>query len=138
MPRMHLTDLTVHRLPPAPNPTTYFDTSLPGFGVRVGVRTKTFVVMVGTKARRRVSLGTYPATTLSVARHKARALLLEPTAVPTAISFLEAYRTYLDVYIRPNYRVRSAKNVERVLSRHLTRFTSMKLGAHPWQRRRAF
>ena len=47
MPTKSLTDLTVQKLKYNKKTTTYWDTSLKGFGVRAGKRTKTFVVMTG-------------------------------------------------------------------------------------------
>jgi site-specific recombinase XerD len=51
-----------------------FDTTLPGFGVVVGTRTKTFFAQRG---NRRVTLGHYGELTVDQGRDKARAALLE-------------------------------------------------------------
>lgn len=51
-----------------------FDTALPGFGVVVGARTKTFFAQRG---NRRVTLGHYGELTLDQGREKAKAALLE-------------------------------------------------------------
>lgn len=51
-----------------------FDTALPGFGVVVGARTKTFFAQRGS---RRVTLGHYGELTLDQGREKAKAALLE-------------------------------------------------------------
>ena len=67
MPRTHLTDLAIRNLKPASTYTTHWDTKLPGFGIRVGLRSKTFIIMQG-ETRRRISVGTYPALALADAR----------------------------------------------------------------------
>lgn len=66
---MSLTDLQIKRLKaPDKGQKTYYDSALPGFGVRVSQGgTKTFVVLYG-KDRRRRSLGHYPDLSLSEAR----------------------------------------------------------------------
>lgn len=66
---MSLTDLQIKRLKaPDKGQKTYYDSALPGFGVRVSQGgTKTFVVLYG-KDRRRRSLGRYPDLSLSEAR----------------------------------------------------------------------
>jgi hypothetical protein len=46
MPVAHLTDIVVTRLK---EPGTYYDQTLPAFGVRVGKNRKTWIVMRGTK-----------------------------------------------------------------------------------------
>lgn len=70
---MSLTDLQIKRLKaPETGQKTYYDSALPGFGVRVSQGgTKTFVVLYG-KDRRRRSLGRYPDLSLSEARHLAK------------------------------------------------------------------
>ncbi len=60
MPKLPLTDATIRALPHQTTQITYFDKSLRSFGVRVGARDKTFIVMRGT-ARNRVVLGKFHA-----------------------------------------------------------------------------
>ena len=55
----NLTDLSIQKLKFNGKHMIYWDSNLGGFGVRVGKRTKTFVVMVG-KERKVISLGRYP------------------------------------------------------------------------------
>ena len=50
---------------------------MPGFGVRVGSRTKAFVVMFG-KERRLKTIGKYPDISLKDARQAAREILAKP------------------------------------------------------------
>jgi hypothetical protein len=72
--RLKLTDLTIQHLKFQHPQVTYWDTMLPAFGVRVGSRSKTFIVMQG-KARKRQTIGRYPAMKLQKARDHARLLL---------------------------------------------------------------
>jgi len=62
MSHVHLTDVTISRLPLSKARITYWDGNLPAFGVRCGARRKTFVVIV--KPGHCIKLGNYPFTTL--------------------------------------------------------------------------
>src|SRR5437764_1005310 len=73
VPKLHLTDISVSRLKPQAN-ITYWDATLPAFGIRVGMTRKTWLLMVG-KKRRRKSIGHYPDLSLSKARAEAKKLL---------------------------------------------------------------
>lgn len=88
--KAHLTDLVVQRLQKA---GTYYDESLPGFGIRVGKNRKTWIVMRG-QVRQRVRIGHYPAMSLADARKEARRLLLEKPTRNPAITFEKAYDLY--------------------------------------------
>ena len=59
MPRAHLTDIIVRTLKPM-GYATLWDAQLRGFGIRCGLSSKTWVVMVG-KHRQRITVGRYPA-----------------------------------------------------------------------------
>jgi len=79
MPRLALTDITVQRLHPDATQPIFWDTNLPGFGLRVSKLHKTFVVMRGTD-RRLSKLGrypSYPSLTLKIARTLAKHELIE-------------------------------------------------------------
>ncbi|MEJ8568808.1 tyrosine-type recombinase/integrase [Elongatibacter sediminis] len=76
MPKARLTDLSVQRLKWDGKQTITWDTTLPGFGVRVGKNKKTFLIMVG-KERRKVTIGHYPDDKLKDARNKAKSALLK-------------------------------------------------------------
>jgi hypothetical protein len=81
MPSVHLTDLSIRALKSADGrQVDYWDASTPGFGVRVGRRSKTFVVK---HANRRHTLGHYPGMSLQAARIEAKRLLVERNPVPT-------------------------------------------------------
>lgn len=56
---MRLTEISVRALKGSDTYVTYFDDTLPGFGVRVGKRSRTFIVLRG-KQRQRVSFGKWP------------------------------------------------------------------------------
>ncbi len=71
MPSLRFTDITLQKLAPVQR-TDYWDTQLSGFGVRVGSRSKVFVVKT---RNRRISLGRYPNLSLKDARRKAHHLL---------------------------------------------------------------
>jgi integrase len=117
MPKAHITDITVRSLKaPAAGQTTYWDDSLPGFGVRVSQGgTKTFTLIVG-KDRQRVSLGRYGVISLADARTKARALLarrsLGETERMPRITFAEALTRYSAQYLLNR---RAGNQVERAL-----------------------
>lgn len=84
--RLHLTDVAVKRLKPAP--TAYWDESTPGFGVRIGRHTKTWVIIRG-RDRERTTIGHYPDLSLQEARLEAKKLLLF-TPEPKTMSVMTA------------------------------------------------
>jgi Arm DNA-binding domain len=83
--RLKVTDLAIQHLKFQHPQATYWDTMLPAFGVRVGTRSKTFIVMQG-KARKRQTIGRYPAMKLQKALAQARLLLTSETSEIPAIS----------------------------------------------------
>jgi integrase len=122
---MSLTDLQIKRLKaPEKGQKTYYDSALPGFGVRVSQGgTKTFVVLYG-KDRRRRSLGRYPDLSLSEARHLAKQAQVDITldeqspmnALPK-VSFAIARSKFLaDCEVRT--RPRTVEEYRRLLNRH--------------------
>ena len=72
----NLTNLSVQKLKYNGKQKIYWNSNLRGFGVRVGKRTKTYVVMVG-KHRKQISLGRYPTDKLKDERSKAKHILLQ-------------------------------------------------------------
>jgi len=60
---MGLTDAKIRSLAFTGQQRTYFDDKLPGFGIRVGARSKAFVVKYG-KNRNLRTLGHYPRMSL--------------------------------------------------------------------------
>ena len=106
--------MTIRQLKPAGN-ITYWDTQLSGFGVRVGLKRKTWTIMRGT-SRERVSFGQYPAIPLAEARKRAMVLLGTPNPdYAPVIAFNEARRLYL---AQDNWRPSSRYQVERTLSKY--------------------
>src|SRR5262245_17973793 len=74
-PDMRFSDASLRALPtPVCGQKLYTDDSLPGFGLRVSTKTKTFVLTYGAE-RTRVSLGRYPLMSLADARRKAQTIL---------------------------------------------------------------
>ena len=129
MPKTHLTDITVRSLRPPPRGqnVTYFDDLTPAFGIRVSYSgRKTWIVMRG-KERGRTRLGYYPDLSLSAARSKAKALLLDQHPAPTMI-FEEALAVFLSVHCSQKNKPRTAAETERLLRRHFTSLKSKQLG----------
>lgn len=114
MPKVHLTDVTAQRLK-AETQTTYWDTTLPAFGLRVGRKRKTWVVMYGERRSRR-TLGHYPAMSLAKAREEARKLLAFKPQY-TSISFSAAVDLFIET-LKQRTRTKTWKEAERHLRRH--------------------
>jgi integrase len=120
VPNLHLTDISVRALKASEKHVTYWDTTTPGFGVRVGKRTKTWTVMRG-RQRERVSIGQYGAVSLSEARKEAMRLLSETTAtsIPRPVSKL--VREARAEFLEDNYRGSTSRwphLVKLMLDRH--------------------
>lgn len=91
---MRLTDIAVRALKGS-DYKTYFDDQLPAFGIRVGKRAKTWVIVRG-KKRERVKIGRYPDLSVAEARAKAKRLLSnEPEPRATRITWETARDEYL-------------------------------------------
>jgi integrase len=74
---MRFSDATLRALPTTQNgQKLYTDPTLPGFGLRVSTKAKTFVLTVGAE-RQRLTIGRYPIVSLAQARDKARQILAE-------------------------------------------------------------
>jgi integrase len=121
MPNTRLTDVAIKSLKPPPEgQVTYWDETLPSFGVRVSQGgTKSFVLVYG-EARTRQTLGRYPIISLADARTEAKRILAELTlgthAAPT-VTFDEALATFLANAEKRN-KPRTAKDYRRLLTRH--------------------
>lgn len=85
MARVALTDLSIQKLKPADKQVTFWDTTLPAFGIRVSPRSKSFVVMVG-RERKLITLGRYPELSLKDARKRAKLAQVEYTGESTTIA----------------------------------------------------
>ncbi len=115
MPKINLRARGVAALKaPEGGQVDYWDTNLPGFGIRVsyGGR-KSWIVMYRAGGRkRRLTLGTFPQMELAKAREQARAVQLaaiqggDPAAEKLAArkveTFEELAQTYVERYAKPN------------------------------------
>jgi integrase len=110
--RLKLTDMTIAKLPQSAEYKTYWDMLLPAFGIRVGLRSKTFIIVTTKGAR--IKIGRYPNISLADARSKAR-LLLSGTPTPI-ISFGDAVQSYLRAET-PKMGRSHAREVERILTK---------------------
>lgn len=90
MPKTHLTDLALDKLPEG----LHLDTKTVGFGIRVGARRRTWVVLKGSN-RTKVSLGQYPDVSLRDARQKALLELGTPEYRAATMTFPKAREAYL-------------------------------------------
>lgn len=103
--RIVFTDITVRNLQASDKgQLKVWDTKLPGFGLVVGKRTKTFTVVYG-KERRNKSIGRYPEISLSEARKEAKRLLAtQPSkkAVTNLTDLVRAYLSDCQGRLRPN------------------------------------
>jgi len=110
-----LTDLSVRNLPEG----LHLDARLPSFGIRVGKKRRTWIVIKG-KNRTKISLGHYPAMSLADARKRAMVELSKPpSASETAAipSYPEALAEFHTLHVA-NLRPRSAYQLSRNLTRH--------------------
>jgi integrase len=114
---IRLTDLSVRALKFSETQTTYWDDTLPAFGVRVGRRTKTFIVVQS--GGRRTKVGSYPDTSLQDARKAARLLLANPPSPATrpAMTVTQAATLFLEAHAQKN-RASSTTETARLLRRH--------------------
>jgi Arm domain-containing DNA-binding protein len=118
MPRIRLTDVTITKLPQSKVRVTYWDEGLPAFGVRVGARRKTFIVVVN--GGRRIKLGNYPRTTLKDARAEAHLRLGGRGAQATVLDAPTAKDVVTD-FIKIHHarsRPRTRDEQERLLTKH--------------------
>jgi len=122
LPTVQLTDLVARTAKPvAGRQVTYWDRTLPNFGLRIGEHTKTWTVMLGAQ-RRRLSIGHYPAMSLQGARIEARRLLLAATVarqegLGAVVPFSEVLDTFVQVHVAAK-RASTAKDWERVLRKY--------------------
>lgn len=121
---MHLNDLVVRSLPfQETGQKDYIDDTIAGLTLRVGKRTKTFMLVVGTgKARKRHTLGKYPHLSLQDARKKARILIGQREAAPKEdapkVPFDDALDKFLTAYAEKN-KDSTVYETTRLLNRHL-------------------
>jgi integrase len=118
---LHLTDLSVRAIKGSDKYVTYWDTTTPGFGVRVGKRSKTWTVMRG-RHRERLSIGQYGAVSLSDARKEAMRLLSETTETPSPKPAFKTVKEARTEFLADNYRESTSRwphLVRLMLEKHL-------------------
>jgi integrase len=120
---MRLTDLGLRSLPvPPKGQKTYFDVTLKGFGCRVSQGgTRTFVVMVG-RQRKLITVGRYPAMSLSDARQRAKVIVGQQVSNTGQNTPSLTLREALDVFYKatePRVRPKTLYDYQRSLNRHL-------------------
>ncbi|UYN95903.1 MAG: integrase family protein [Enhydrobacter sp.] len=121
---MHLTDMVVRSLPlQKEGQKDYTDDTFAGLTLRVGKRTKTFMLLVGSgKQRKRHTLGKYPYVSLQDARKKARIIVGQreqaPADMAPEVSFDDALDTFLKAYAEKN-KDSTVYETTRLLNRHL-------------------
>jgi integrase len=130
MARGVLNDLTLRTLNvPAGQRVEIWDQKLPGFGLRAGNRSKTFILVYRQgEASRRMTIGRYPALSLAEARTKALAALgklankedPQPATVPPreVVEFSAVVEDFLKRYAAEHTRASSQAQSARVLRGH--------------------
>jgi integrase len=114
VPVIRFTDLALQKLK-SEKQTRFFDSALGGFGILVGKRRKTFILVTGTD-RKLQTLGQFPKTTLAEARSKALSII-DGTTGPLAA---QDPKQRIDEYIRQlSSSARHKYEQKRLLERHL-------------------
>ncbi len=104
MTKLRLNDIVVRHLSQESGQKRYFDETLPGFGVTVGTRAKTFFVLRGAK-RQLTTIGRYPEISLADARNEAKRLLVQEPEDKPPTRLVEAVAAYLsdcETRLRPS------------------------------------
>ncbi|MDR3472901.1 MAG: integrase arm-type DNA-binding domain-containing protein [Devosia sp.] len=122
MPQITLTDVSVRALRlPDKGQVTYWDTALPGFGVRVSQGgTKTFVLVAGAN-RKRATLGRVGVVSLAEARAEAKHQLALRTLghiKEKTLPFGAVLDKYVAQHLAINTRPSTAYETERLLRKH--------------------
>jgi integrase len=127
MPTAHLTDLSIRALKSAGQQVDYWDAATPGFGIRIGARSKTFVVK---RANRRLTIGRYPSVSLQDARKEAKRLLSAHTAAAMPeVLFSDALETFVATHCAVKNRASTKKETHRLLrANFLPAFKKRQLG----------
>lgn len=121
MPNLNLTDAGLKSLPlPESGTSSFWDTSLKGFGVRVSPKgTKTFIALVGSGQRHKI--GRYPLISLTDARTEAKKVLAQKTLGSYEKPHTILWETAVDRYLAAC----TDKNRPRTVAdytKHLARF----------------
>jgi integrase len=124
MPKAHLTDISIRALKPEAKQLTYWDDSLPGFGLRVSQRgAKSWVIMSG-RDRKLTTLSRYPSVSLKDARSEAKKRLQDPKPKTGSVTFDEAVTLFLAVKEQRN-KERTVKDYRRLLTKHFSLTTPL-------------
>jgi integrase len=107
MPRIKLTDRKIRALKSTAAQVDYWDSALPSFGIRVSTgNRKTWTIYYRFHGRkRRLTIGTYPNTTLAEARRRARNLLSrvsngdDPAAESAVLKHAATFNDLQDTYV---------------------------------------
>jgi integrase len=110
--KMRFTDLAIKSL----SVGKHFDSSTPGFGMRVGKHRRTWIVQRGSD-RRIIRVGHYPALSLSEARTKGKQLLASTQIDHERVTMREAYDIFVKIYL-PTKKPITAYEYKRILDRH--------------------
>lgn len=95
---MRITDISVRALKGSEKYVTHWDATTPGFGIRVGKRSKTWTVMRG-RNRERLTIGRYPDLSVAEARAEAKRLLIAaPEAKAISTTFGLAREEFVEGY----------------------------------------
>lgn len=113
--RIALTDLAIRKLKVETGQLKVWDTKTPGFGIIVGVHTKTFTVVYG-KKRLSKSLGRWPEISLAEARKAAMRVMSQEHEKNRSISLTATVNAYLE-----DCRTRLRPNTVKEYSRHLSK-----------------
>ena len=115
MPKILLTDIAIRALKHDHHRADYWDLKTPAFGIRVGRRTKMFVVKVRNS---RVAIGAYPGLSLADARRKALGVKSEdPPIVVSKVTFEHAYEKFKEVHCSRK-KARTQRDYTRILEKH--------------------
>ena len=108
----NLSDIAIRTLPPG----VYWDAHTRGLGVRVGKRSRTFIVLV--RSGKRKNIGRYPYLTLAAARKECARIKAETLLGklhPTRTAFADAVTDYFES-CEPRVRPRTLKNYREYLN----------------------
>jgi integrase len=118
--RVHLTEIAVRALKPKPGTQfKVWDTATPGFGVLVGERSKSWIVMHGARRTLKV-IGRFPDASLAAARAEAKRILATGSLTHAAlrvVRFDEAFAEYIDE-VQQRSRPSTTRDYKRLIARH--------------------
>ncbi len=126
MPSMLLTEISIRALKGSGKNEKFFDTKTPGFGIRVGLKSKTWVVMRG-RNRELVTIGKYPDLSLANARSEAKRLL---SSTPEVKAEAKTWSVARDEFLAKNYKGSTSRwphLVALMLKKHFKAFEHRKI-----------